>query len=128
MLCVEEPHEIGRVIGLIAFALVIKGALTIITFGIKLPGKSAVLWLVRTLMPIAGIFIPSLVVGACFGRIVGLGMEYIEYSHPDLHIFDVCRETDCIVPGLYAMVSRLTSDGTVSADLSRLAQRPLWLE
>lgn len=32
-------------------------------------------------------------------------MEYIEYSHPTLGIFDVCRETDCIVPGLYAMVS-----------------------
>nr|XP_018261404.1 voltage-gated chloride channel [Kwoniella dejecticola CBS 10117]OBR83562.1 voltage-gated chloride channel [Kwoniella dejecticola CBS 10117] len=88
-LCVNHPHEIASVIRTIGTALLIKGALTIITFGIKLP---------------AGIFIPSLVVGACFGRIVGLSIEYIEYSYPTLAIFDVCRETDCIVPGLYAMV------------------------
>lgn len=31
-------------------------------------------------------------------------MEWIEFSHPNMRIFDVCRETDCIVPGLYAMV------------------------
>ncbi|WRT68309.1 uncharacterized protein IL334_005285 [Kwoniella shivajii] len=88
-LCVDHPHEIASVVWSIGTALLIKGCLTIITFGIKLP---------------AGIFIPSLVVGACFGRIVGLLMEYIEYTYPSLMIFDVCRETDCIVPGLYAMV------------------------
>ncbi len=54
----------------------------------------------------AGIFIPSLVVGACFGRIVGLAMEWIQYQYPSLPIFDVCRDSECIVPGLYAMVSR----------------------
>lgn len=32
----------------------------------------------------AGIFIPSLVVGACFGRIVGLAMEWIQYQYPSL--------------------------------------------
>ncbi|OCF37887.1 voltage-gated chloride channel [Kwoniella heveanensis BCC8398] len=88
-LCVNHPHEIASVVWSIGVALLIKGCLTIITFGIKLP---------------AGIFIPSLVVGACFGRIVGLMMEYIEFKHPSLPIFDVCRDTDCIVPGLYAMV------------------------
>nr|XP_019044593.1 voltage-gated chloride channel [Kwoniella bestiolae CBS 10118]OCF23523.1 voltage-gated chloride channel [Kwoniella bestiolae CBS 10118] len=88
-LCVNHPHEIASVILSIGTALLIKGCLTIITFGIKVP---------------AGIFIPSLVVGACFGRIIGLIMEYIEYTYPTLGIFDVCRETDCIVPGLYAMI------------------------
>ncbi|WVF72754.1 hypothetical protein IAT40_007572 [Kwoniella sp. CBS 6097] len=88
-LCVNHPHEIASVVWSIGTALLIKGCLTIITFGIKVP---------------AGIFIPSLVVGACFGRIVGLIMEYIEFMHPSLPIFDVCRDTDCIVPGLYAMV------------------------
>ncbi|WVQ99955.1 hypothetical protein IAU59_007098 [Kwoniella sp. CBS 9459] len=88
-LCVNHPHEIASVVWSVGTALVIKGCLTIITFGIKVP---------------AGIFIPSLVVGACFGRIVGLIMEYIEFMHPSLPIFDVCRDTDCIVPGLYAMV------------------------
>ena len=45
-LCIVNPEkEAGRVIGAIAIALVVKGALTIVTFGVKLP---------------AGIFIPSL--------------------------------------------------------------------
>jgi chloride channel 3/4/5 len=59
------------------------------------------------LTEVAGIFIPSLVVGACFGRIVGLAMEWVEYEYPFLPIFNVCKDTDCVVPGLYAMVSRL---------------------
>ncbi|WWC90776.1 uncharacterized protein L201_005713 [Kwoniella dendrophila CBS 6074] len=88
-LCVDHPHETASVIWTVGSALLIKGCLTIITFGIKLP---------------AGIFIPSLVVGACFGRIIGLAMEHIEYTYPSLAIFDVCRDTNCIVPGLYAMV------------------------
>ena len=49
-LCIlDPPTQALPVIGAIAVALVVKGALTIITFGIKLP---------------AGIFIPSLG-GAC---------------------------------------------------------------
>jgi chloride channel 3/4/5 len=34
-------------------------------------------------------------------------MEWIEFTHPGMRIFDVCRDTDCIVPGLYAMVRHL---------------------
>ncbi|KAK8854828.1 hypothetical protein IAR55_003567 [Kwoniella newhampshirensis] len=88
-LCVDHPHQLATVIWEVAIALLIKGCLTIVTFGIKVP---------------AGIFIPSLAVGACFGRIVGHAMEYIEYEYPSLPIFDVCKDTDCVVPGLYAMV------------------------
>ena len=84
-----HPAELAKVFWPIAQALFIKGFLTIITFGIKLP---------------AGIFIPSLVVGACFGRIVGILLEWVEYRNPGLFLFGVCRETTCIVPGLYAMV------------------------
>lgn len=65
---------------------------------------------------IAGIFIPSLVVGACFGRIVGLVMELIEHKYPDLPIFDVCRGAECIVPGLYAMVSCPGPSGALGTD------------
>lgn len=111
-LCVDDPSEIIGIVMLIGTALVIKGCLTIITFGIKLPGKLAANTTRLTksrrqeeLTASAGIFIPSLVVGACFGRITGLAMEWIEHTHPNLPIFDVCRGTECIVPGLYAMVS-----------------------
>lgn len=74
----------------IGIALLVKGSLTIVTFGIKLP---------------AGIFIPTLGVGACFGRIMGIGVQYLQHKHPELPIFAVCKgDTDCVIPGLYAMV------------------------
>lgn len=91
-LCVSTPSQIGPLVTSVAWAMVLKGALTIITFGIKLP---------------AGIFIPTLCVGACFGRIVGLLVQYIQWTRPDLAFFAWCqadKSTACIVPGVYAMV------------------------
>jgi chloride channel 3/4/5 len=70
--------------------MIVKGCLTIITFGIKLP---------------AGIFIPTLGVGACAGRIVGIAVQWLQYHYPDSTVFAVCEgDMDCVVPGLYAMV------------------------
>lgn len=106
--------EITGIIMLIGSALIIKGCLTVITFGIKLPGEltgaHGFYEEAQADIIAAGIFIPSLVVGACFGRIMGLSMEYLEHTHPGLPIFDVCRGTECVVPGLYAMVSCSTFD------------------
>jgi chloride channel 3/4/5 len=67
-------------------------------FGIKLP---------------AGIFIPTLAVGACVGRIVGLGIEYAFALHPDSALFGFCAANGplpapfgqaCVLPGVYSMV------------------------
>jgi len=89
-LCVREREQVHAVLGAIAVTLLVKGALTIITFGIKVP---------------AGIFIPTLGVGACFGRIVGLALQSFQTQRPDLAIFSFCKaDEDCIIPGVYAMV------------------------
>ncbi|KAF9815592.1 hypothetical protein IEO21_04513 [Rhodonia placenta] len=90
-LCVLNPPEQALpVIRAILVALVVKGALTIVTFGIKLP---------------AGIFIPSLGVGACAGRILGILVQWWQYSHPNSAMFTSCKgDLDCVIPGLYAMV------------------------
>ena len=90
-LCPRDPMaHVGSLIQSIGIALVVKGVLTIVTFGIKLP---------------AGIFIPTLGVGACFGRILGIGVQYLQYKHPDLPMFSVCNgDRNCVIPGLYAMV------------------------
>ena len=78
---------------------------------------------------VAGIFIPSLAVGACFGRIVGLAMEYVEYSHPHWGIWGICADEDCVVPGLYAMVSQHQLLATrIELSASRLAPLPPWPE
>ncbi|KAK0539110.1 hypothetical protein OC835_001245 [Tilletia horrida] len=90
-LCVSHAHQIGPLVFSVAWAMITKGLLTIITFGIKLP---------------AGIFIPTLAVGACFGRIVGLLVQYMQWTNSDHPFFGWCEASDkaCIVPGIYAMV------------------------
>lgn len=90
-LCVlDPPRQAPAVIRAILTALVVKGALTIVTFGIKVP---------------AGIFIPTLGVGACAGRIMGLCVQWLLYKYPTSPLFRRCNgDLDCVVPGLYAMV------------------------
>ncbi|KAH7097978.1 chloride channel [Auriculariales sp. MPI-PUGE-AT-0066] len=80
--CVD-PRDARAVLLLarsIAVAMLVKGVLTIVTFGIKLP---------------AGIFVPTLGVGACAGRIVGVLVQAVEYR--------VWGESQ-VIPGVYAMV------------------------
>lgn len=90
-LCPEDPlGAAGPLARSIGVALLVKGALTIVTFGIKLP---------------AGIFIPSLGVGACFGRMLGIGVQYMQKKHAHIPFVSFCEDgEDCVIPGLYAMV------------------------
>ncbi|KAF9268924.1 hypothetical protein L218DRAFT_954350 [Marasmius fiardii PR-910] len=92
-LCVVDPGSLDHVLPVVnalLVAMLVKGGLTVITFGIKLP---------------AGIFIPTLGVGALAGRIFGVWMRYWQYQRPDAPIFKACGgDLDCIIPGLYAMV------------------------
>ena len=105
-LCPKDPDAVaGALAQSIGVALIVKGLLTIVTFGIKLP---------------AGIFIPSLGVGACIGRIVGIGVQALQHAHPDMPMFRVCKgDRDCVIPGLYAMVGAAAtlSGVTVSSHL-----------
>lgn len=104
-LCVLDPStQALPVIYALLIALTVKGGLTVITFGIKVP---------------AGIFIPTLGVGACAGRILGILVQWIQArSAPDSGFFAFCHgDLNCVVPGLYAMVGAAAtlSGVTVSA-------------
>jgi chloride channel 3/4/5 len=92
-LCVLDPgssEHAWPVVRAILVAMLVKGLLTIVTFGIKVP---------------AGIFIPTLGVGACAGRVMGIGMQWLQSRYPDSNVFRVCGgDLDCVIPGLYAMV------------------------
>ena len=107
-LCPRDPVALaGPLAGSIAIACIVKGVLTIVTFGIKLP---------------AGIFIPTLGVGACAGRILGIGIQALQFKHPDLGMFSACHgDKDCVIPGLYAMVGAAAtlSGVTVNPHTSR---------
>ncbi|XP_075587327.1 chloride channel protein 3 isoform X2 [Dermatophagoides farinae] len=83
-------------------ALIFKLIITIFTFGIKVP---------------AGLFIPSLAMGAIIGRIVGITMEQIAYNYPKWWFFqDACSNLgeSCMSPGLYAVVGAAAVLGGVT--------------
>jgi chloride channel 3/4/5 len=64
--------------------------MALITFGIRVP---------------AGIFVPSLAVGACLGRALGIVMQAIQEANPSSFLFGTCPpSTVCITPGTYALV------------------------
>lgn len=77
------------------YALVVKIILTGVTFGIKVP---------------AGIYVPSMVIGALFGRIFAMYFQYLGNIYPDLPFFShICGATStdgvCVDLGIYAMIS-----------------------
>jgi len=92
-LCPTEEN-IPHVIWYLAVAFVIKSLLTVVTFGVKLP---------------AGIYVPSMVVGGLFGRIVGHTVQYLTLTYPHWGIFAACSANgnpeSCVTPGVYALVA-----------------------
>ncbi|BGP36814.1 hypothetical protein JCM10449v2_000716 [Rhodotorula kratochvilovae] len=99
-LCVATPAQVWPLVASIGAALVLKALCTAVTFGIKVP---------------AGIFIPTLAVGACAGRILGLLVEVTHAHFPTSMVFDACRPSGgesgprpfgqaCVLPGVWAMI------------------------
>ncbi|KAF9357964.1 hypothetical protein BGX26_002756 [Mortierella sp. AD094] len=90
-MCAVEVDHIYPIFLLLAQVFVMKVFLNFITFGVKVPG---------------GIFIPTMVAGAVFGRMVGLGVQWLIAKYPEYPLFQVCEgdSMDCVIPGLYAMI------------------------
>lgn len=92
-LCILDPgnfDHVWPVVRALLTAMVVKAALTVVTFGIKVP---------------AGIFIPTLGVGALAGRMLGIGAQWAQWKFPNSGVFAACGgDMDCVIPGLYAMV------------------------
>ncbi|KAF8829185.1 hypothetical protein HHX47_DHR3001043 [Lentinula edodes] len=108
-LCLSDPgswYQVTPVVGALLLALVVRGTLTLVTFGIRLP---------------AGIFIPSLAAGALVGRMIGILLQFLRYQHPDMRFFSACSGDNCIIPGLYAMVGAAASLAGVTRTTVSLA-------
>lgn len=95
-LCPTNSSEYSQETLALLFALIIKIVLTFITFGLKLP---------------MGIYIPSMVIGALFGRLFATILEWInftlqlnaeEFAHG---VNFLCyKEGNCFDKGIYAMI------------------------
>ncbi|GAA6011717.1 hypothetical protein JCM10207_004221 [Rhodosporidiobolus poonsookiae] len=87
------------VITLLLIAAFAKTLLTAVTFGASLP---------------AGVFLPSLTIGACAGRAVGILMDQFHRAHPDWWIFAGCpADGGCIKPSVYAVIGAASALGGV---------------
>ena len=85
----ETKHRWSMVF-LLATATVLRIFLVIISYGCKVP---------------AGIFVPSMAIGASFGRMIGIMVQAIHEAHPNSRFFAACQpDVPCITPGTYAFL------------------------
>lgn len=76
--------------GTLLMATTLRFVLVILSYGCKVP---------------AGIFIPSMAVGATFGRMVGILVKALQMTFPSWKVFSSCSaDAPCITPGTYAML------------------------
>ncbi|KAJ3392558.1 glycerol ethanol, ferric requiring protein [Lobulomyces angularis] len=84
----------------LVIALIMRMFLTIITFGVKVP---------------SGIFIPSMVWGALFGRILGISVESVQKRNPEIGFFSSCHpDKPCVTPGMYSLLGAIAALGGVT--------------
>lgn len=58
-------------------------------------------------------------VGACAGRILGILIQWAQYTYPASPAFTMCEgDLDCVIPGLYAMVGAAATLSGVTVSLS----------
>jgi chloride channel 3/4/5 len=77
-------------IGSLFIATFMRIGLVILSYGCKVP---------------AGIFVPSMAIGASFGRMIGIIVQWLYESFPDSEFFSACQpDVPCITPGTYAFL------------------------
>ncbi|RYP81956.1 hypothetical protein DL769_001800 [Monosporascus sp. CRB-8-3] len=104
-LCASTIDDIPGIIRMLLVAFLVKGFLTTITFGIKVP---------------AGIYVPSMVVGGLMGRIIGHLMQWIVLRFPHWGIWGTCpllQESTCVQPGVYGLIAA----GSTMCGVTRLS-------
>ncbi|KAL6719209.1 glycerol ethanol, ferric requiring protein [Lecanora helva] len=85
----EAKNRWSMVLSLL-FATIMRTFLVIISYGCKVP---------------AGIFVPSMAIGASFGRMVGILVQALHESFTHAKFFAACEpDVPCITPGTYAFL------------------------
>ncbi|KAH8111035.1 Cl-channel protein [Phellopilus nigrolimitatus] len=97
-----NPNALVESIFLLVLTAAIKIGLTAWSFGMMVP---------------AGIFLPTIAIGACLGRAVGLFVQGIHRAYPALWIFSSCPPDptiQCVSPGFYAVIGASAMLGGVT--------------
>ncbi|KAJ1897133.1 hypothetical protein LPJ81_004594 [Coemansia sp. IMI 209127] len=110
LLCISgnQISDYMPLLSMLAFALVNRSFFAVTTFGAKVP---------------SGLVLPSMSIGAVFGRIVGAYMEYLTRANAGHSIFAQCPvDSRCVIPGIYALVGAgATLTGTTHTTIAVVA-------
>lgn len=98
-ICKTGAASAGVII-LLLEAAVVGFLLASVTFGLQIP---------------AGIILPSMAIGALYGRALGIVAEIWQANHPNALIFIACEpDKPCITPGTYAIIGAASALGGVT--------------
>ncbi|KAI9827916.1 MAG: hypothetical protein M1819_006859 [Sarea resinae] len=90
----------ASVIVLLVFAAFLGFLFASVTFGLQIP---------------AGIILPSMAIGALYGRALGIIVQIWQHNHPAALIFAACEpDKPCVTPGTYAIVGAASALGGVT--------------
>ena len=93
-------QDYGDTIVLLLVAAGLGFLLASVTFGLSIP---------------AGIILPSMAIGALYGRVVGILVQLLQRAHPDWLLFINCEpDKECVTPGTYAIVGAASALGGVT--------------
>ncbi|ESK97796.1 voltage-gated chloride [Moniliophthora roreri MCA 2997] len=87
-----NPTAIRENVFLLLITVALKLAFTAWTFGMMIP---------------AGIFLPTITIGACLGRAVGIVTQSVQSNHATAWLFQACPPDPtvrCVSPGFYAVI------------------------
>ncbi|MCJ1401229.1 hypothetical protein MMC11_004441 [Xylographa trunciseda] len=88
------------IIVLLLLAAVLGFVFASITFGLQIP---------------AGIILPSMAIGALYGRALGIVVELVQKAFPRSILFGSCeQDVACITPGTYAIIGAASALGGVT--------------
>lgn len=85
-----QTSEQWWMVNSLLLATIVRFVLVVVSYGAKVP---------------AGIFIPSMAIGATFGRMIGILVKALQSAWPTAPFFSVCHpDVPCITPGTYAFL------------------------
>ncbi|OQE31911.1 hypothetical protein PENSTE_c001G03789 [Penicillium steckii] len=95
-LCVSGTKAFG-VVAILLVAAALAFFLSSLTFGLDIP---------------AGIILPSVAIGAMYGRALGILVRMWQEAYPNALLFSKCEpDIPCVTPGLYAIIGAASALG-----------------